>query len=145
MRKLEEEKKNEDLQIIYQLLRKQFLDLRKTMLERFPKKSFAEKLKKVDFGKAQQSFSDILRLEKLIEHSKSVCKLVVGAASVGTGFVLFENYILTNAHLFDGVVRDNILDPAEDVTAVQQDYAVLELVPEPQVSEQDEAKVPPGS
>ncbi|KAK7925624.1 hypothetical protein WMY93_007934 [Mugilogobius chulae] len=164
MRKLEEEKKNEDVQSIYQLLRDQFPDLRKTMLERFPKKSFAETLKKVDFGKAQQSFSDVFRLRQLLEHGKSVCKLVVGAANEGTGFVLFENYILTNAHLFDGVVRDNIVDPNVIVTAVfnyvnpnvqsthiftapniididrQQDYAVLEF----QVPEQDEAKVPPG-
>ncbi|KAK7925623.1 hypothetical protein WMY93_007933 [Mugilogobius chulae] len=151
VRKLVEEEKNEDLQIIYQLLQKQYPDLSKTMLERFTKESFAETLKKVDFGKAQQSFSDVLRLEKLIEHGESVCKL--------------ENYILTNAHVFDGVVLDNILDSNVIVTAVfgyknpnqegivrftvnkniididrQQDYAVLEF----QVPEQDEAKVPPG-
>ncbi|KAK7925622.1 hypothetical protein WMY93_007932 [Mugilogobius chulae] len=139
-------------------------DLRETMLERFPKKSFAETLKKVDFGKAQQSFSDVFRLRQLLEHGESVCKLVVNNVSVGTGFVLFENYILTNAHVLKEVVHDNIVDSNVIVTAVfnyvnpnvksthmfidpniinidrQQDYAVLEL----QVPEQDRANIPPG-
>ncbi|XP_067110658.1 serine protease FAM111A-like [Osmerus mordax] len=58
-------------------------------------------LKNEDFGKVSQSFSEVFRLQNLINFGKSVCKIDVGGAACGTGFVLFHNYVLTNAHLFE--------------------------------------------
>ena len=58
-------------------------------------------LKNEEFGKIRQSFSEVFRLQDLINSGKSVCKVDVGGAVCGTGFVLFHNYVLTNAHLFE--------------------------------------------
>ncbi|KAJ0061535.1 hypothetical protein NL108_005530, partial [Boleophthalmus pectinirostris] len=158
------ETKSENVEEIYQLLREQFPDLKKIMQDRYPGDTFKETLKKVDFGKAQQSFTDVSRLKKLLKLGTSVGKLVVGNACVGTAFVLCQNYIITNAHTFKDVVHDNILDPNVEVVMLfnlinpvlentsrfiahkmidfdrEQDYAVLEL----KVNDQDKTKVPPG-
>ncbi|XP_026178996.1 protein FAM111A-like [Mastacembelus armatus] len=106
------------------------------------------------------------------ELSKSICRLHVKCLSVrrqGTGFVLFDNYIMTNAHLFryhdafqtDGWIANttvtavfncedpdpstwNIFDvqrPVAGLTNKELDYVVLELKPQCQMNQFD---VPPG-
>ncbi|XP_014186793.2 serine protease FAM111A [Haplochromis burtoni] len=87
---------------VYKLLRKQFPRLKQWMESRFPGNSFQEalKLRKENFGKIQQSFSEIHRVRKLLELSQSVCFITGTFIMQGTGFVLFDNYVLTNAHLF---------------------------------------------
>ncbi|XP_071394192.1 serine protease FAM111A-like [Centroberyx affinis] len=85
------------------------LKLKQWMESRFPGNSYqkALDLRKEDFGKIQQSFSEVHRVRKLLELSQSVCRVVVGDVCQGTGFILFDNFILTTAHLFkDCVVQD---------------------------------------
>ncbi|XP_071403502.1 serine protease FAM111A-like [Centroberyx affinis] len=85
------------------------LNLKQWTESRFPGDSYqkALDLRKEDFGKIQQSFSEVHRVRKLLELSHSVCKVVVGDVCEGTGFILFDNFILTNAHLFENcVVQD---------------------------------------
>lgn len=101
----------EKLHKLRERLRENNPDLREKMQQQFPENTFQEALKKVDFGKAQQSFSDVYRLEKLLKLGKSVCKLIVGQIKVGTAFVLFKNYILTNAHLL--IHDDKLLEDVE--------------------------------
>ncbi|XP_039461011.1 serine protease FAM111A-like [Oreochromis aureus] len=87
---------------VYKLLRKQFPRLKQWMESRFPDNSFQEtlKLRKENFGKIQQSFSEIHKVRLLLELSESVCFITGSFIKQGTGFVLFDNYVLTNAHLF---------------------------------------------
>lgn len=94
---------------IYKILRQQFPRLKEWMEKRFPGDSYQEtvNLKREHFGKIQQSFSEVHRVRELLELSKSVCKVVVENVCVGTGFVLFDNFILTNAHLFRGCVTED--------------------------------------
>uniref|UniRef100_A0A8C6SMZ6 Protein FAM111A-like n=1 Tax=Neogobius melanostomus TaxID=47308 RepID=A0A8C6SMZ6_9GOBI len=155
-------KKVED---IYKLLRAQFPELKKQLLSRNSAETLKKTLRKVDFGKAQQTFSEVGRVKELFEMAESVCKITVGNVCEGTGFVLFERYVLTNAHLFNKVMYNNSVRPDIDITAKfnyekqnqtntinfkvrntfidydrELDYAVLELV----VSEGDESLVAPG-
>uniref|UniRef100_A0A3Q4G3R8 Serine protease n=1 Tax=Neolamprologus brichardi TaxID=32507 RepID=A0A3Q4G3R8_NEOBR len=125
---------------------------------RFPGDSFQKELnlRKENFGKIQQSFSQVYRVRKLLELGKSVCKVFVKDVSVGTGFVLFDTFILTSAHLFKGYVEGKELQQDVEVFAIfdyeepepeanfycfraentfidfdaELDYAVLELNPE---------------
>uniref|UniRef100_A0AAX7UXP9 Serine protease n=1 Tax=Astatotilapia calliptera TaxID=8154 RepID=A0AAX7UXP9_ASTCA len=143
---------------IYELLREQFPDLKRWMERRFPGDSFQEALNltKENFGKIQQSFSQVHRVRKLLELGKSVCKINFNNSSVGTGFVLFDTFVLTNAHLFKGCVEGRKLQQDAEVFAffdyeepepetkfyyfraentfidfdAELDYAVLELNPE---------------
>ncbi|XP_018559718.1 serine protease FAM111A [Lates calcarifer] len=160
---------------IYELLRQQFPDLKKWMEERFTGDSYQEelKLRKENFGKIQQSFSEVHRVRKLLKLGESVCKIVVKDVCEGTGFVLFDNFILTNAHLFKGHVNERKFQVDTDVLAlfdyeepepdinyyyftcektlidldVELDYAVIELNPEgqrPNKKTTKKIKVPPG-
>lgn len=153
----------------------QFADLKRLMDSRFPGDSYQEavKLKREDFGKIQQSFSEVHRVKKLLKRGESVCKVTIENVQ-GTGFVLFDNFILTNAHLFKDYVQDGNLQTGINVYAlfnyddpelytdykcfsvkntfieysVHLDYAVLELNPEGQkhnqTTETEEIKIPPG-
>ncbi|XP_063043489.1 serine protease FAM111A-like [Engraulis encrasicolus] len=153
---------------IYNRLCEQFPELIKWMESRFPADSYQKdlELKKENFGNIQQSFSEAHRIRMLLELGESVCYLSVGTVSQGTGFVLFDKLILTNAHLFDNlVIKDkNIVSNIQiwahfnyekpmsnefySFTAENKlvdferslDYAVLELKAE----EHAEEDVPPG-
>uniref|UniRef100_A0A8C9XNQ3 Protein FAM111A n=1 Tax=Sander lucioperca TaxID=283035 RepID=A0A8C9XNQ3_SANLU len=119
--------------------------------------SEALNLRKENFGKIQQSFSEVHRVRKLLKLGESVCKVVVKNVCQGTGFVLFDNFILTNAHLFKGCIEGQKLKEGIDVyflfnyenpephinyyyfelaqgdicyTESDLDYAILELNPE---------------
>uniref|UniRef100_A0A8C9XQ80 Serine protease n=1 Tax=Sander lucioperca TaxID=283035 RepID=A0A8C9XQ80_SANLU len=131
----------------------------KLMESRFPDHSYQEalNLRKENFGKIQQSFSEVHRVRKLLKLGESVCKVVVKNVCQGTGFVLFDNFILTNAHLFKGCIEGQKLKEGIDVyflfnyenpephinyyyfelaqgdicyTESDLDYAILELNPE---------------
>lgn len=161
---------------IYELLRDQCPDLKRLMKSRFPGDSFQKELnlRKENFGKIQQSFSQVYRVRKLLELGKSVCKLFIKDVSMGTGFVLFDTFILTSAHLFKGYVEGKELQQDVEVFAIfdyeepepeanfycfraentfidfdaELDYAVLELNPEGSKPNQQKTaqkiKVPPG-
>ncbi|KAI3375875.1 hypothetical protein L3Q82_003762 [Scortum barcoo] len=156
---------------IYEMLRQQFPDLKEWMESRFTGDSFQEalNLKKEEFGKIQQSFSEVHRVRKLLKVGESVCKVVVEDMRVGTGFVLFDNFILTNAHLFTGCTeRQNVFvlfnyeDPEPHTNYYYYqlaqsdiyysegdlDYAILELNPDSQRPNQTpqtkKMKLPPG-
>ncbi|KAF3698159.1 Protein FAM111A [Channa argus] len=143
---------------IYKLLQDQFPGLKEWMESRFPGDSYQEqlKLRKENFGKIQQSFSEVHRVRKLLLLGRSVCKLMVQDVCQGSGFVLFDNFILTNAHLFKSCVEGQNLQEDIDVFALfnydepepktnfntfsakktfidfdlELDYAVLELNPQ---------------
>ncbi|XP_035989876.1 protein FAM111A-like [Fundulus heteroclitus] len=161
---------------IYELLRQQFPDLKRWMESRFPGDSYQQalNLRKEEFGKIQQSFCEAHRIQKLLKMGKSVCKVIVSNVSQGTGFVLFDRFILTNAHLFKGCVLENTLGDHINVSALfyyddpepetnffffsaekifvdiddELDYAILELKPEGQrfnpKTKSENVKVPPG-
>ncbi|XP_045920869.1 serine protease FAM111A-like isoform X2 [Micropterus dolomieu] len=114
---LEKGDSNINIEEIYTLLRQQFPGLKEWMESRFPADSYQNelKLRKEDFGKIQQSFSEVHRVRKLLELGRSVCKVVVQNAWEGTGFVLFDSFILTNAHLFKDCVEGEKLKEGIDV------------------------------
>ncbi|KAK9525111.1 hypothetical protein VZT92_017445 [Zoarces viviparus] len=102
--------KDKNIAEIYQILREQYPDLKELMENRFPDDSYqkALELRREDFRKIQRLFSHpalIHRDRKLIKLGESVCKVVVKDVCEGTGFVLFDNFILTNAHLLKGCVE----------------------------------------
>ncbi|XP_036969055.1 protein FAM111A-like, partial [Acanthopagrus latus] len=98
----------------------QFPALKELMQSRFPGDSYqkAVELRKENFGKIQQSFSEVHRVRKLLELGRSVCKVIVKDVREGTGFVLFDNFILTNAHLFEGCVEGETLKEGVEVSAL---------------------------
>uniref|UniRef100_A0A3B1J1L6 Serine protease n=1 Tax=Astyanax mexicanus TaxID=7994 RepID=A0A3B1J1L6_ASTMX len=87
---------------IYGILRSQFPELVKCMEARKSSKLSKEylKLRKEDFAQSTRAFSTMCQLEKLVNVGTSVCT-VKTANMQGTGFLLFDNFILTNAHVIE--------------------------------------------
>ncbi|XP_037614292.1 protein FAM111A-like isoform X2 [Sebastes umbrosus] len=103
---------------IYEELRQQFPKLKEWMESRFPPDSYqkALDLKKEDFENIQRLFSEVHR--EMMKLGESVCKVVVQNGATGTGFVLFDNFILTNARILKGCVEDEKLKLGIDVYAL---------------------------
>lgn len=170
-----EKRSSDNTEEVYEILRQQFPELKRRMESRFPGDSYQEtlKLKKENFGKIQQSFSEVHRVRKLLALGRSVCKVVVYEECQGTAFVLFDNFIMTNAHLFKDCVDGKKLQEGKKVYALfnyeepepntkyncfsvkktfidfdeDLDYAILELHPEgqkPNKKKTNKITVPPG-
>nr|XP_046190051.1 serine protease FAM111A-like [Oncorhynchus gorbuscha] len=109
-----------DSREIHQILCDQFKRLQDHMKSRYPQeKSESEviELMREEFGKKPESFTEVYRLTELAEVTTSVCK-VEHEFIEGTGFLLFDNFILTNGHLFkdEGVLQGKRLSVPTTVT-----------------------------
>lgn len=172
-RAMEDTSSRIDVKEIYKLLCEQFSDLKKWMESRFPGESFkkALDLRRENFGNIHQSFTETDRMGEVLELGESVCLLKLcdknsSAGVNGTGFVLFDEFVLTNCHLFDEWIKQGLNEwwKYVDITAEFQfrrdkrklvmefkatvlgvgkdaDYAVLHLSP---TAGQEPGNVPPG-
>ncbi|XP_057180778.1 serine protease FAM111A-like [Triplophysa rosa] len=77
----------------------------KHLLEKL-KDSQAQKLFEEKFDKSIKNFGEVSRMKELMRFSDSVCVIVAEGSGLGTGFLLFDRFILTNAH----VVKDFLSD-----------------------------------
>ncbi|XP_056110799.1 serine protease FAM111A-like isoform X2 [Rhinichthys klamathensis goyatoka] len=91
------------------ILRAQFKDLLETLKQRenLKKKSQVQKFFRAEYDKSVVSFSEVYKIKQLMKLSDSVCQIRVEGFARGTGFLLFGQFILTNAH----VVREFLESP----------------------------------
>ncbi|KAI4903284.1 hypothetical protein NFI96_004359, partial [Prochilodus magdalenae] len=93
---------------IMNILRDQFPDLVKRMRERSSSKQQEHlQLIKKNFVKNTQGFSRMCQLGKLVTLSSSVGRIKIGKEE-GTAFLLFDNFILTNAHVIEKSYNDEL-------------------------------------
>ncbi|XP_049326459.1 serine protease FAM111A-like [Astyanax mexicanus] len=86
---------------ILKLLREQFGGLVEQLKarEHLTKPAEVQKILREEYDKSAQSFSEVKRVKQLMELSNSVCQLRNEGSPLGTGFLLFDRFILTNAHV----------------------------------------------
>ncbi|XP_056110643.1 serine protease FAM111A [Rhinichthys klamathensis goyatoka] len=86
---------------IAKILRDQCEDLWKTVKQRenLKNKSQVQKFFREEYHKSAENFLEVKKVRELIRLSDSVCQIRVGESPVGTGFLLFDRFILTNAHV----------------------------------------------
>ncbi|KAI7789240.1 serine protease FAM111A-like [Triplophysa rosa] len=77
----------------------------KQLLETLKDKPEVQQLFNVEFGKSIKNFSEVSRVKELAKISDAVCVIVVNKSALGTGFLLFDRFVLTNAH----VVKEHLL------------------------------------
>ncbi|XP_072566156.1 serine protease FAM111A-like isoform X2 [Paramormyrops kingsleyae] len=96
---------------ILKILREQFQGLVEQMKERHKKTKVKDvvELLREEFGKNIQSFSKVGTVKKLMNMSASVCYIEVENEISGTGFLLFDRYILTNAHIIKAFTHNRVL------------------------------------
>ncbi|XP_056312805.1 serine protease FAM111A [Danio aesculapii] len=71
------------------------------------KKSEVRKLLRAEYDKSVQSFSEVFKIKQIMRLSDSVCQIRAEGSARGSGFILFNRFIITNAH----VVKDFMEDP----------------------------------
>ncbi|ROL53753.1 Protein FAM111A [Anabarilius grahami] len=75
------------------------LDILLKRQEKPRKKSEAQRVFRAEYDKSVQSFSEVCKIKQLMKLSHSVCQIRVEGFARGTGFLLFGQFILTNAHV----------------------------------------------
>ncbi|KAL0194100.1 hypothetical protein M9458_012396 [Cirrhinus mrigala] len=99
-----------DSEEILKMLRAQFKGLLETLKQRenLKNKSEIQKFFRAEYDKCVQSFLEVKKVKQLMRLSDSVCQIRVEGSARGTGFLLFDRFILTNAHVigeFDPFTR----------------------------------------
>ncbi|KAK2845966.1 hypothetical protein Q7C36_010820 [Tachysurus vachellii] len=101
-RKSPDTKEISNTEEILKLLREQHGDLLKTLNLR--KNVDVKRFFRQEYDKSIQSFSEVNKVKLLMDRSDSVCQLRINDSAVGSGFLLFGKFILTNAHVVEDVV-----------------------------------------
>ncbi|XP_048044664.1 serine protease FAM111A-like [Megalobrama amblycephala] len=101
------------------ILRSQFKDLVETVKQRenLKNNSQVQTFFRAEYGKSVENFLEVKKVKKLMKHSDSVCQIRVGGSAIGTGFLLFDRFILTNAHVI-GISNDQLRVNFAEYTAV---------------------------
>ena len=111
---------------IYQLLRSQFPNLSKRMKKRKGANSGdVRQLYAREFGKNVDFCKKAKTMRKFLELGDSVCQVRINGDEVGSGFLLFGKYILTNAHV--------VLD--EEKTNLRENITVIFAYEDPSVNQ----------
>uniref|UniRef100_UPI003AAF3F72 serine protease FAM111A-like n=1 Tax=Centroberyx gerrardi TaxID=166262 RepID=UPI003AAF3F72 len=99
------------------LLCSQFKDSVKQMKtqQKVPKLSDVQNLFRVEYGKNTQTCLEVKTVKRLMDLSKSVCQVRIKGRQAGSGFLLFDKFVLTNGHvvknIYDqerGQLRENV-------------------------------------
>uniref|UniRef100_A0A3Q4GKI0 Serine protease n=1 Tax=Neolamprologus brichardi TaxID=32507 RepID=A0A3Q4GKI0_NEOBR len=85
----------------------QFNILVKGKKAQVPKLSRIQNIFRQDFGSSAKRCQDVKTMKKLMELSNSVCQVRINGKPRGSGFLLFGNFILTNAHVIQDFCNDN--------------------------------------
>ena len=62
---------------------------------------------RVEYGKNAQTCTDVKTMKKLMGFSNSVCQVRINDRPMGSGFLLFDRFVLTNAHVVKDVYNDS--------------------------------------
>ncbi|XP_065106128.1 serine protease FAM111A-like [Paramisgurnus dabryanus] len=85
------------------ILRDQFKGLQEKLKERenLKNKSQVQNFFRGEFAKSVENFLEVKKVKILAKLSDSVCQIRVEGSPMGTGFLLFGRFILTNAHVIE--------------------------------------------
>ncbi|XP_047183810.1 serine protease FAM111A-like isoform X3 [Scophthalmus maximus] len=67
-----------------------------------------QKLLRVEYGKNYKKCKEVKTMKKLMGLSDSVCQVRVNGSPLGSGFLLFDNFVLTNGHVVEDLNKENI-------------------------------------
>ncbi|XP_078142521.1 serine protease FAM111A-like [Centroberyx gerrardi] len=83
--------------------------------QKVPKLSDVQNLFRVEYGKNTKTCLEVKTVKRLMDLSKSVCQVRINGSAAGSGFLLFDKFVLTNGHvvknIYDqerGQLRENV-------------------------------------
>ncbi|XP_044079143.1 serine protease FAM111A-like [Siniperca chuatsi] len=98
-------------------LSSQFSDLVKRMkTQQGSKRSPIRNLFRVEYGKNAQTCREVKTMKKLMDLSSSVCHVRINRRAGGSGFLLFDKFVLTNGHVVKNIYNASTGQLNEKVT-----------------------------
>ncbi|XP_071396512.1 serine protease FAM111A-like [Centroberyx affinis] len=99
-------------------LRSQFKDSVKQMKtqQKVSKLSDVQNLFRVEYGKNTQTCLEVKTVKRLMDLSKSVCQVRINRRAAGSGFLLFDKFVLTNGHVVGHIYNQERGQLRENVT-----------------------------
>lgn len=79
----------------------------KVMKTGVSKLSRIQNLLRVEYGKSAQTFAEVKTMKKLMDLSSNVCQVRIDGRPEGSGFLLFDKFVLTNAHVLKDIYNEN--------------------------------------
>lgn len=67
------------------------------------KLSHIQSLFRVEYGKNAETCREVKMMKKLMDLSNSVCQVRINGRAKGSGFLLFDKFVLTNYHVIRGI------------------------------------------
>ena len=81
-----------------------------------PKLSRIQNLFRIEFRKNDQICREVKTMKKLMELSNSVCHVRINGRAEGSGFLLFDKFVLTNGHVIKNIYIEETRQLTETVT-----------------------------
>ncbi|XP_044227786.1 serine protease FAM111A-like isoform X2 [Thunnus albacares] len=100
-------------------LSSQFKDVVNSMnmkSERVSKRSRIQNLFHVEYGKNALTCNEVKTMKKLMQLSCSVCQVRINGMPAGSGFLLFDKFVLTNGHVVKDICNESTGQLVQRVT-----------------------------
>ncbi|XP_031712753.1 protein FAM111A-like [Anarrhichthys ocellatus] len=78
--------------------------------------SHVQNLYRVEYGKNAETCREVKTMKTLMELSNSVCHVRVNDRAKGSGFLLFDKFVLTNGHIVKNIYNERTRQLTEKVT-----------------------------
>lgn len=75
--------------------------------QRLPRRSRVQNLFHVEYGKSAQSCLEMKTIKKLGQLGDSVCQVKIKGSPRGSGFLLFDKFVLTNGHVVKDIYKES--------------------------------------
>ncbi|XP_056313298.1 serine protease FAM111A isoform X2 [Danio aesculapii] len=101
---------------VEEFLQSSFENIMKKLKQR--KNPQVQKFFQEDYDKGIQCFTEVNKVKQIMTLSDSVCLILVDNSPTGTGFLAFDRFILTNAHVIKDFVNRDTLKLSRPLEAV---------------------------
>ncbi|XP_060912294.1 serine protease FAM111A-like [Labrus mixtus] len=88
----------------------------KGMKTGLPKLSNIQNLFRVEYGKSAETCREVKTMKKLMALSDSVCAVRINGKPGGSGFLLFDKFVLTNGHVIKNIYNESTKQFSEPMT-----------------------------
>uniref|UniRef100_A0A3Q3H3P7 Serine protease n=1 Tax=Labrus bergylta TaxID=56723 RepID=A0A3Q3H3P7_9LABR len=80
------------------------------------KRSNIQNLFRVEYGKSAETCREVKTMKKLMALSDSVCAVRINGKPSGSGFLLFDKFVLTNGHVIKNIYNESTKQLSESMT-----------------------------
>ncbi|XP_071758961.2 serine protease FAM111A-like [Centroberyx gerrardi] len=84
--------------------------------QKVSKLSDVQNLFRVEYGKNTKTCLEVKTVKRLMDLSKSVCQVRINGSAAGSGFLLFDKFVLTNGHVVKNIYDQDTRQLGENVT-----------------------------